>query len=71
MLPLWSQLIFYVTDVNQGLRPLGDVVGGSRLHFDLKWATKIEERRPIRTFLAQVALQSLAEVVAAALRPSE
>lgn len=65
-LPLWGSHIYYLTEMDRSLRELA----GDRLRFELKWANDSEERRPILTFLAQVALQSLAEAAATGISPN-
>jgi hypothetical protein len=70
-LPIWSSLIYYVTDVARGLGELevSESTRDAPLLFGLKWGVTPEERLPIRTFLAQAALQALAEVMARGIAP--
>jgi hypothetical protein len=69
-LPIWTSVIYYdyVIALSRGLEYL-EAPGGLPLRFDLKWGETPEDRLPMRTFLAQVALQALAEVVARGIAP--
>lgn len=72
--PLWSDRIHYVPNasemairlINQGRLLAADRGGRAleRLWFNLKWGTEERVRRKVLLFLAQVALQALAEATA-------
>jgi hypothetical protein len=66
--PLWASYIFYVTDVERAIAELEEEIGAP-LRFDLKWEQGGEDRRPVQAFLAQAALQSLAEAAAVGISP--
>ena len=80
--PLWSDRINYIPDaiymvkrlISQGPEEedasgLIRSIGTDNLLFNLKWGQATRQRQKVRLFLAQVALQALAEAVAQGINP--
>ncbi|CBS86077.1 hypothetical protein [Azospirillum lipoferum] len=68
--PLWTERIYYVRDVQVTLNALrGD--GNSALRFDLKWSEIPEDRNRRQDFLAQAALEAMAEAAAEGMNPAD
>lgn len=64
-IPIWASHIYYVTDVDQALGRLES----NPPSMNLKWEQGKGELWPVQAFLAQVVLQSLAELVAEGISP--
>ena len=62
-LPLWNALIYYVGDMRDGLNDILKPLQRP-LHFNLKWSKAEADRERIEIYLAQVALQCIAEGLA-------
>lgn len=61
--PLFSHCIHYVGDsVGSTLTPLGSRRAYQRLHFDLRWSRDADNLKRVEDYLAQVGLQTLAEL---------
>lgn len=68
--PLWTERIYYVRDVQATLEALrGDANGA--LRFDLKWSENPDDRTRRQEFLAQAAMEALAEAAAEGMDPAE
>lgn len=68
--PLWTERIYYIRDVQVTLEALrGDASGA--LRFDLKWSAIPDDRKRRQSFLAQAALEAMAEAAAEGMVPAE
>lgn len=63
MLPFFGKRVHYVSDVAIALNRLAGRDGGPQMHFDFKWSKDPDSHLKVASYLSQVCLQSLAEVV--------
>ena len=69
LMPIWNNLIYYVNDMNNSLEQiLNDQ--DRPIHANLKWSDVSADVIRVEVYMAQIALQSLAEAYSKGIDPS-